>query len=128
MAAINKSINNQKRDHERPLTNLVRVTHQQKASQGNPTKDERQNQAKVTAPETINQKIEEEEDEFDRAEKFAKTELYQERCKLFQEALFSIDLSLNSFVNFNSVPAAEEESKVKDFIDITMSANDIKHE
>ena len=53
--------------------------------------------------------IEEEEDEYDRAEKFAKTELYQERCLIFQQALMSVDLSFTSFVNFH--PPRKEEVK-----------------
>ncbi len=44
--------------------------------------------------------IEEEEDEYDRAEKFAKTELYKEKCFIYQQAIFQIDLSLTSFVSF----------------------------
>ena len=32
--------------------------------------------------------IEEEEDEYDRAEKFAKTELYKEKCFIYQQAIF----------------------------------------
>ena len=32
--------------------------------------------------------IEEEEDEYDRAEKFAKTDLYKEKCIIFQQAIF----------------------------------------
>ena len=32
--------------------------------------------------------IEEEEDEYDRAEKFAKTDLYKEKCIMFQQAIF----------------------------------------
>ena len=45
--------------------------------------------------------IEEEEDEYDRAEKFAKTDLYKEKCVVYQQAIFSIDLSLTSFVSFD---------------------------
>jgi hypothetical protein len=44
--------------------------------------------------------IEEEEDEYDRAEKFAKTDLYKDKCIIYQQAIFSIDLSLTSFVSF----------------------------
>ncbi len=51
--------------------------------------------------------IEEEEDEYDRAEKFAKTELYKEKCAIYQQAIFQIDLSLTSFVSFAS-PVIEE--------------------
>ncbi len=81
-AAINKSITNQKRDNERPLTNLVRVTHQTRAPQAqgaHAVKENPQCQTKNIIQETIAQQIEEDEDEYDRAEKFAKTELYRER-------------------------------------------------
>ena len=53
--------------------------------------------------------IEEEEDEYDRAEKFAKTELYKEKCFIYQQAIFQIDLSLTSFVSF--APPIQEETK-----------------
>jgi hypothetical protein len=32
--------------------------------------------------------IEEEEDEYDRAEKFAKTDLYKDKCIIYQQAIF----------------------------------------
>lgn len=51
----------------------------------------------------------EEEDEYDRAEKFAKTELYKEKCFIYQQAIFQIDLSLTSFVSF--APPILEETK-----------------
>lgn len=60
------------------------------------------NQARVlenSHPHQIEEE-EEEEDDIDRAEKFAKTDLYRERCDIFREALFSIDLALDSFVAF----------------------------
>lgn len=53
--------------------------------------------------------IEEEEDEYDRAEKFAKTDLYKEKCNIYQQAIFQIDLSLTSFVSF--APPIQEETK-----------------
>jgi len=41
---------------------------------------------------------EEEDDDYARDERFAKTELYQERCVIFFEALAQVNLALDSFV------------------------------
>ena len=42
----------------------------------------------------------EEEDIFTKAEKFAKTQAYKDRCLIFREALFNVDLGFNKFVEF----------------------------
>lgn len=67
------------------------------------------NQARVlenSHPHPIEEEEDEEEDDIDRAEKFAKTDLYRERCDLYRDALFSINLALDSFVAFCPPPSA----------------------
>ena len=54
---------------------------------------------------------EEEEDEYDRAEKFAKTDAYRQRCIMFSEAMMNVDLDLSSFVSFSVFPPATEDGE-----------------
>lgn len=61
--------------------------------------------------------IEEEEDEYELAEKFAKTELYKEKCIIYHQAIFQIDLSLTSFVSF--APPIIEEAKQESLLVVT---------
>ncbi|TNV86092.1 hypothetical protein FGO68_gene3480 [Halteria grandinella] len=99
-----RGLGNIKADPQRPLINITNIAKlQREQAHAQVIKLNAMPQCVPDTPEINAQLVPtEEDDDYARDERFAKTELYQERCVIFFEALAQVNLALDSFAQFSN--------------------------